>query len=246
MKFSFDMPDFEELAWCSLCITLPVVSAVGGIASAAIGAGAAKDAAQTQADAANQASANTMKMYQQTREDLAPYRDLGAAATPNYLALLGAGPNGAAGMLDALQKTPGYQFTQQQGLQAVQNSMAAQGLGVSGAAMKGAANYATGLAQGTYQNILGNYYSALNMGENAAAQTGQLGANYQGQSNQLTSAGAAASAAGTVGAANAITGGINTAMGGVSNAFMLSAMGGGGSGGFYGGNFMSGLGGTWS
>ncbi len=161
------------------------------------------------------------------------------------MALLGAGPNGSAGMLDALQKTPGYQFTQQQGLQATQNAMAAQGLGVSGAALKGAANYATGLAQNTYQNILGNYYGAMSMGESAAAQTGQLGANYQGQSNQLLSAGAAASAAGTVGSANAITGGINTAMGGINNAFMLSAMG-GGSGGFYGGNFMSGLGGTWA
>lgn len=245
MKFSFAEPDFESLAWCHLCITLPVVAAVGGVASSVIGANAAESAAQTQADAANTASANTMKMYQQTRTDLQPYRDVGAAATPNYLALLGAGPNGSAGELAALQATPGYQFTQQQGLQAVQNSMAAQGLGVSGAALKGAANYSTGLAQGTYQNILGNYYSALNMGENAAAQTGQLGANYQGQANQLTSAGAAASAAGTVGSANAITGGINTALGGVNNALMLSSLG-GGSGGFYSSNFMSGLGGTWA
>lgn len=239
--FSDDLPFGLWTLAVHLCITIPVVSAVGGIASAAIGANAAQSAADTQAAAADRASANTMKMYEETRSDLAPYRDLGAAATPNYMALLGAGPQGAAGMQAALEATPGYQFTRTQGLQAVQNSMAAQGLGVSGAAMKGAANYATGLAQSTYQNVLGNYYSALNMGENAAAQTGQLGANYQGQSNSLLSSAAAAQAAGTVGSANAITGGINTAMGGINNAFMLSAMM-GKSGGLYGGlSFMDNL-----
>lgn len=50
-----------------------------------------------------------------------------------------------------LEQTPGYQFTRQQGLQAVQNSAAARGLGVSGAALKGAATFATGLADSTYQ-----------------------------------------------------------------------------------------------
>ena len=51
-----------------------------------------------------------------------------------------------------LEQTPGYQFTRDQGLQAVQNSAAARGLGVSGAALKGAATYATGLADQTYKD----------------------------------------------------------------------------------------------
>lgn len=50
-----------------------------------------------------------------------------------------------------LEATPGYQFALSQGLKATQNSAAARGLGVSGAAMKGAAAYATGLADNTYQ-----------------------------------------------------------------------------------------------
>ncbi len=49
-----------------------------------------------------------------------------------------------------LENLPGYQFTKTQGLKAVQNSAAARGLGVSGAALKGAATFATGLADKTY------------------------------------------------------------------------------------------------
>lgn len=48
-----------------------------------------------------------------------------------------------------LESTPGYQFTRSQGLKAVQNSATARGQGVSGAAQKAAAQYATGLADNT-------------------------------------------------------------------------------------------------
>lgn len=56
-----------------------------------------------------------------------------------------------------LENTPGYKFTLNQGLQAVQNGYAAQGLGTSGAALKGAAQYASGLASTTYNQQLQNY-----------------------------------------------------------------------------------------
>lgn len=56
-----------------------------------------------------------------------------------------------------LSQTPGYQFTLQQGEQAVQNQYSAQGLGLSGAAMKAGANYAAGLASTTYQQQFNNY-----------------------------------------------------------------------------------------
>jgi hypothetical protein len=51
-----------------------------------------------------------------------------------------------------LDNTPGYQFTLGQGLESTQNSAAARGLANSGAALKGAASYATGLANDTYQS----------------------------------------------------------------------------------------------
>jgi hypothetical protein len=85
-----------------------------------------------------------------------------------------------------VQATPGFQFNLNQGLKAVQNSAASRGLGVSGAALKGAASYATGLADSTYQNQFNNAvtnqnntYNRLlgvaNLGENAGATTGALG-----------------------------------------------------------------------
>lgn len=55
-----------------------------------------------------------------------------------------------------LEATPGYQFSLNQGLRAAQNSAAARGLGVSGAALAGAAKFATGLADNTYQNQFAN------------------------------------------------------------------------------------------
>src|SRR5437868_534402 len=99
--FTDDLPHGLWSAAARLCITIPAVAAVGGVASAAIGASATESAAKTQADAANKAQASTERMYQQTRSDLAPYRDLGSQAMPNYMALLGAGPQGAAGELSA-------------------------------------------------------------------------------------------------------------------------------------------------
>jgi len=80
-----------------------------------------------------------------------------------------------------LEKTPGYDFTKTQGLKAVQNSAAARGLGVSGAALKGAATFATGLANQTYkdqftlentnrQNAYDRLMGLVSTGEGAAAQ----------------------------------------------------------------------------
>jgi hypothetical protein len=85
-----------------------------------------------------------------------------------------------------LEKTPGYQFNLTQGLKSVQNSAAARGLGTSGAALKGASTFATGLADSTYQNQFNNAvtnqtnaYNRLkglvDTGENASAQTGSAG-----------------------------------------------------------------------
>jgi hypothetical protein len=134
-----------------------------------------------------------------------------------------------------LIKTPGYQFNLQQGLRAVGNANAAKGLGVSGAALQGAGRFATGLADSTYQNqfanqqqifqdylasaglkqnqlgaIYGMIGDPLKLAENAAAQTGNIGAQ-AGQSigNSLGQAGNAL-AAGTTGSANALAGGLQS------------------------------------
>lgn len=207
---------------------------VGAAAIGAVGSGmaanASKSAANTQAQAAEDAAHLQNDQYNNTQANLKPYMDLGssyidplknALANPMLTQQFNA-PNTADAM-----SAPGYQFTQQQGLKAVQNSAAARGLGVSGAAMKGAASYATGLADSTYNDVFNralqtfntNYSSAANnvnrltnivgSGQNAAATNGSLGAQAVGNIGNTLTSGANAIASGTIGSANAIAGGLN-------------------------------------
>ncbi len=175
------------------------VMAAGAVGGALISGSAAQSAANAQANAANQATNAQMAMFNKTQANLSPYINFGKNALTGYGSLLGmGGPGGtpnAAGMNAALENTPGFQFENYYGQQAVQNSMAARGLGSSGAALEGAANYATGLASQNYQNILGDYASAAGMGANAAAGLGGIatttGSNI---ANTMQNAGAAQAA----------------------------------------------------
>src|SRR4051812_34530261 len=213
-----------------------VAGAIG--ASAVIGAGASLYGSSQASGAAKDASKLQLQMYNQTRGDLSPYNATGQQALGNALSLAQAGPNGggtdyltqAAGMVPGkmtqseLEQTPGYRFDLSQGLKAVQSAAAARGLGVSGASLKGAGSYATGLANKTYldqfnvgqkrfedtlnlntgqQTNLQNQFSRLSglatLGENAAAQTGAQGtAGASTAGNYLNQSGLA-SAAGTTG-----------------------------------------------
>lgn len=222
------------------CISLPTATliagglgAVGGVASAVIGSNAATQAAKLQSDAAAAANKNTQQMFSTTQANLEPYMAQGVGAIPELQGLLGlkgsgSGPNGGAPDAATIQKTlegmPGYQFQLQQGLQATQSGFAAQGLGQSGAALKGAANYAEGLAGTSYQQLFGNVLNSVGLGESAAGTLGQQGLGYANAENSLTTGGAAASAAGVVGSANSTIGGINNAIGGVNNALITPAM----------------------
>lgn len=208
-------------------IAIPLAIAGSAIVGASISASAAKSAANTQAAAANRASDIQRQMYDQTRTDLQPYRDAGQGAIPILNNLLTGNPKSVQSQLEQL---PGYQFTRTQGLKAVQNSAAARGLGVSGAALKGASTYATGLANSTYGDQVGRLQNYASLGENAAAQTGTFGVQTgQNIGNNIVGAGNA-QAAGQVGAANAISG----AFGSLPNALILNKLlGSGGGAGMY-------------
>lgn len=193
---------------------MPVGAAIG--ISGALGAGASLIAGNTEANAANNATKIQQQQYQQTRNDLLPYNQAGQSATNQLTAQL---PSLTAPVtMDeaTLRQTPGYQFNLDQGLKSVQNGAAARGLGSSGAALKGAATYATGLADSTYQNQFNNAvtnklnaYNMLlggaNLGENAAAQTGTIGSQLAGNAGQTTIAAGNAAAGSYTGAANALT-----------------------------------------
>lgn len=205
-------------------------SAVGGIAQA-FGASSAADA---QVAASRDANARLERQYQTNATNLAPWMQGGANASGLVNFLTGAsgtapaGYNGAAGGQGALttpfaptmaqlEQTPGYQFTLGQGLKSAQNSYAAKGLGSSGAAMKGATDYATGLANNTYQQQFQNYW-----GQNKSIYdmlTGQstVGANAAAALATGGNALASGVSANTVGAGNAQAAGYNAIGSAVAN-----------------------------
>lgn len=222
------------------------VGAAGSIGAAAIGASA-------QTSAASKAAATETNLYQQGVSEVQPYVNAGTQSEELYNYLTGAGPapagvagqtgtgtNGAPTTLQSgynpltapltapftaatLPSTPGYQFTLDQGLKSTQNSYAALGLGSSGAAEKGAASYATGLAQSTYNQQLTNYltqnqqianllYQPVTTGAGAAG-TALGGAVATGSNVGSADIGAGNAIAGAAtGAANGLTGGVNTAL----------------------------------
>lgn len=149
-KTFFDQDEYQPKNCCNSWVATAIVggAVVGGVAKA-YSASLASDA---QASAADKAAAASMDMYYRTRQDLAPYRDEGQYAMTELNKRLEHLVSPIEMDQAALEKTPGYQFTKAQGLKAVQNSAAARGLGVSGAALKGGATFATELANKTYQD----------------------------------------------------------------------------------------------
>lgn len=100
--------------------------------------------------------------------------DYTGAAAKQYRELATLGSGGADGQR-ALEATPGYQFALSQGLRATQNNIAARGLGISGAALKGAATFATGLADQTYGAQFNRLLTSAQGTQSLAKNYGDLG-----------------------------------------------------------------------
>lgn len=213
------------------------VSGAAAIGGSMISSSASQSAASEQT-AADNASINTQTQeFNQDQANLAPYNTNGQNALSSLDTIYGLPggnginpltANGISGLTfqpteAQLEATPGYQFDLQQGQQAVANSNAAAGTGISGAALKGAANYATGLAnntlttqEGIFQSNLGNVLGPLNtmanLGENAGAQAGAQGTQAAANIGNTEVGEGNAEAAGTTGSASAISGGLTSAL----------------------------------
>ena len=226
--------------------------AAATIGSAVIGAGASMMGSQAQAGAAKDAANLQKQQYLMTRADQSPFMTAGQEVLPNLLSVANAGPTGGGRdyvdlayqnlplmmTQQQLEQTPGYQFTRDQGLKSVQSAQAARGLGVSGAALKGAAEYATGLADKTYANRfneaqqrfsdylslntgqqgqLTNQFSRLfdtaRLGQSAASGVGTTGATAAGNAGNALMAAGTAQGTGLVNASNALSGGVQNYLG---------------------------------
>ncbi len=194
------------------------------VGAGVLGAGAsiygANKAADAQTSAADKASQIAQDQYQQNRTDFAPFRQLGTDAASKLWGNIDQYTAPITMDQAALEQTPGYQFNLTQGLKAAQNSAAARGLGTSGAALKGATTFATGLADSTYQNQFNN---AVTNQTNAYNRLKGLIDTGAGATNNTAASGTTAaiqSGNAAIGAGNAQAAGANatgTAISGLAN-----------------------------
>lgn len=190
-------------------------SAVVGAASGAMSASASKKAAKTQAASADRASDIQQANFEQTRKDLSPYKQAGDTSLKQLMGQMGT--NGYFNQTydgQDIYSDPSYQFRLQQGQDSIESSAAARGSLVSGATLKSLLNYGQESASQEYGNAYNrfnadqtNRYNRLSnlvgVGQNAAAQVGNAGAQTSQAIANNTMQGANALAAGQVGSANA-------------------------------------------
>lgn len=193
---------------------MPIGALIG---SAVVGAGAsiygANKAASAQEKAANQASQLQKDQYAQTRADLAPYRDAGQTALGQYQGLLGMrGKDAQSAAMSQYTESPFLGQLVNRTTSAVEASRAARGGLFSGGAAQEIGDRAGQLYLGDYNNYLSRIGGMTDMGQNAATQTGQFGANAAaGQANSALAAG------------NAKAGGYANMANGVNNALSQGA-----------------------
>ena len=131
----------------------------------------------------------------------------GLQATAPTAAAGGAGTaGGTAGMLATLRNYPGYQWALSQGQAAQDASAAARGLTLSGGQIAANQQYGQGMADQLFNQYYGQLMGTAQLGENAAAGSGSLGAAAAGQAGQAQYASGVANASGIAGATNQIGG----------------------------------------
>lgn len=190
-----------------------------GYSTAKSQAKAARDAAQLQYQAAQDAIAEQRRQYDVTRGDLAGYMGAGQRATDRYTSDLFGGAYDAPQWQGVnMAQDPGVQYRLDQAQKAIQASAAARGGLLGGGTMRAINKEAQGLASQEYGNAYNRasqdyarqygatqdkanrFQGLMASGQNAAAGLGGIGQNTAGQIGLL----------GTQGA-NAMAGGMNQA-----------------------------------
>ena len=133
--------------------------------------GAANTNAANLASNASLAATNLQReQFLRQQELQQPFYNAGVNALPAYASGVMPGGNLVKpfSMAD-YQADPGYGFRFDQGMKALNSSMASRGLGVSGPAIKGAINFGQGVASQEYQNAYNRYVNDQATQRNALA-----------------------------------------------------------------------------
>lgn len=191
-----------------------VGAAAVGAAGSAYASKQSNKAAKGQAEAADRASQIQWDIYDQTRQDLDPYKQAGKVSLEQLMSMMK--PNGSLMQTykgQDIYNDPSYKFRVEQGANALQSGAAAQGGLLSGATQKALLDYGQQAASQEYGNAYNRYtadqtnqYNRLSnligLGQNAAAQVGNAGAQTGQAVANNTMQGANALAAGQVASAN--------------------------------------------
>lgn len=189
---------------------------VGGtsLVSGYMGSKAAKDAARMQQAGIEAATAEQRRQYDVTRQDFAPYREIGGTALQDITKRmpLFTGQFGEEQMAQYLD--PSMEFRRKLGEQTTARMLNVGGGAISGNTLRGLTDYGQGLASTEYSNAFnrfqtdrGNIFNTLaniaGMGMGATNQGAQYGQAAAQNIGQLAVGGAQAGAAGIIGSANA-------------------------------------------
>ncbi len=166
----------------------------------------AGDAADASASGAREARNLTQKQFEQTRNDLAPYRVAGDQATGIISRVLGLG--GADPDFSDFYESPDYQFRVNEGNKALDRSAASRGMLLSGAQLKAGQRFNQDLASTEFGNWFNRLNTIMQGGQNAAVQTGSFGANAANAAGGYTQNAANYGAQGIYDRTNAVTGGL--------------------------------------
>lgn len=212
-------------------VTAAVAVGAGMAYSANRQGAAAKKAANAQGQAAQAAMSKFDQQYDQARQDASGWLTTGQQANDRLRALMN-------GDMSTFKEDPGYQFRQDQGLQALTRMAAARGNYRGGRTDADIMRFSQGLASDEYNNVWNRNYALSNQGLGTAQYLGGLGQNYaQNWGNAMGAFGdaraqrAAAGPMTQAGYGNALASAFSTyaGMGGGGGGF-----GGGGSGGLMG------------
>ena len=227
-----------------LSFIIPAAASIGG---ALIGANAAQDAANTQAQGQQASLALQKQMFDQQQANQKPYLQAGYSALSDIQNLMPTlnRPFTAADLNSYL--APNYQFMLGQGQQATQmgTNAASPGSNVDRANQIFTQNYAGNAYQNAFnnyqlqnQNIYNRLASLAGIGQTSAGQQTQATTNAMGTMGNTLGNISTAQAAGQIGSANALAGGLSNA----GNYGLLSSLlqpqaasGGGGGGGYFSG-----------
>ena len=226
-----------------------ILSGAGNVASGVIGANAAKDAAQIQADAALKAAQMQQDMFNTVNAQGAPYRGSGYSALNQIRSMLPGqytkydengkpigegtgsgyftqqfGPEQFAQGID-----PGYGFRLGQGQMANQRASNLGGGLIGGNALTGLQDYTQGMASQEYNNAFNRFQTQRGNIYNTLAGIAGIGQTAQGQANQMAQNNATAqgqlltgSAAATAAGKMGQASGYGGALTGAGNAYLLS------------------------